>query len=335
MKVLVTGAAGFIGSNFVGRALDIEPDFSILALDKLTYAGNLKNLDDYRDNDRFRFVRGDITDAETVGPLMKEVDAVVHMAAETHVDRSIMGPAEFIETNIMGTLVLLEAAREAGVSRFLQISTDEVYGSLGPRGKFTEDTPLAPNSPYSASKASADMLVRSFFVTYGFPTLITRCSNNYGPYQFPEKLIPLFIANALEGRELPIYGDGLQIRDWIHVKDHCGALLKVLKDGEPGEVYNIGGGNEITNLELTGAILNILGKPESLIKHVKDRPGHDRRYAIDIAKINRNLGWEPSVPFKEGMEATVEWYLDNDKWLAEVRSGEYRDYYERWYGDRC
>lgn len=269
MKVLVTGAAGFIGSNFVGRALDIEPDFSILALDKLTYAGNLKNLDAYRDNDRFHFVRGDITDAETVGPLMKEVDAVVHMAAETHVDRSIMGPAEFIETNIMGTLVLLEAAREAGVSRFLQISTDEVYGSLGPRGKFTEDTPLAPNSPYSASKASADMLVRSFFVTYGFPTLITRCSNNYGPYQFPEKLIPLFIANALEGRELPIYGDGLQIRDWIHVKDHCGALLKVLKDGEPGEVYNIGGGNEITNLELTGAILNILGKPESLIKQLK------------------------------------------------------------------
>ena len=335
MKVLVTGAAGFIGSNFVGRALDIEPDFSILALDKLTYAGNLKNLDAYRDNDRFHFVRGDITDAETVGPLMKEVDAVVHMAAETHVDRSIMGPAEFIETNIMGTLVLLEAAREAGVSRFLQISTDEVYGSLGPRGKFTEDTPLAPNSPYSASKASADMLVRSFFVTYGFPTLITRCSNNYGPYQFPEKLIPLFIANALEGRELPIYGDGLQIRDWIHVKDHCGALLKVLKDGEPGEVYNIGGGNEITNLELTGAILNILGKPESLIKHVKDRPGHDRRYAIDIAKINLDLGWEPSVPFKEGVEATVEWYLDNDKWLAEVRSGEYRDYYERWYGDRC
>ncbi len=334
MRVLVTGGAGFIGSNFVRHLLEDESGFEVVVLDKLTYAGNLKNLDGLEKRKDYRFVRGDITDREAVEPLVKNVDAVVHMAAETHVDRSIMGPADFIRTNVFGTLTLIEAAKDAEISRFVQVSTDEVYGSLGPEGKFTESSPMAPNSPYSAGKASADMLVRSWHVTYGFPGIITRSSNNYGPYQFPEKVIPLFIANAMEERDLPLYGDGLQVRDWIHVRDNCRALALVLKKGVPGEVYNIGAGNEITNVELTRTILDILGKPESLIKYVTDRPGHDRRYALDISKIRGLLGWEPEASFREGIEQTIEWYRNNRNWLDEVRTGEYRQYYEKWYGDR-
>lgn len=334
MKVLVTGAAGFIGSNFVRHLLLEGSGFEVVAFDKLSYAGNLKNLDVLIGRKDFRFVLGDITDAESVRSVMGEVEAVLHMAAETHVDRSIMGPADFIDTNVLGTMVLLDAAKEAGIKKYIQVSTDEVYGSLGADGVFNEDSQIAPNSPYSASKASADMLARAWWKTYGFPTIITRCSNNYGPFQFPEKVIPLFIANALEDKPLPLYGDGLNVRDWIHVGDHCRALANVLSDGKPGEVYNIGGGNEITNLELTKSILHFLGKPESLIKYVKDRPGHDRRYALDISKIKRELGWEPVFPFREGIERTIEWYLANREWLDEVRSGAYRDYYRRLYEDR-
>jgi len=334
MRVLVTGGAGFIGSNFVRHLLEDETGFEVVVLDKLTYAGNLKNLEGLDENNSFRFVRGDITDRDTVDTLMKGVDAVVHMAAETHVDRSIMGPADFVKTNVFGTLTLLEAAKDAGVGRYVQVSTDEVYGSLGQEGKFTESSTIAPNSPYSASKASADMLVRSWHVTYDYPAIITRGSNNYGTYQFPEKVVPLFVANAMEDRELPLYGDGLQVRDWIHVRDHCRALVKALKEGTPGEVYNIGAGNEITNIELARTILDILGKPESLIKHTKDRPGHDRRYALDISKIRDKLGWEPEVDFQKGIERTIQWYRNNREWLDEVRSGEYRQYYDKWYGDR-
>jgi len=334
MKVLVTGGAGFIGSNFVRHLLEVEDGYEVVVLDKLTYAGNLRNLEGLESRGDFEFIRGDVTDPEAVRPLVGKVRAVVHMAAETHVDRSIMGPAGFIKTNINGTMVVLEAAREAGVERFVQVSTDEVYGSLGPEGVFTEESPLAPNSPYSASKAGADLLARSYWVTYGLPAIITRGSNNYGPYQFPEKVIPLFIANAMEDREIPLYGDGLNVRDWIHVSDHCRALVKVLEEGVPGEVYNIGGGNEIPNVELAKTILELLGKPQSLIKYVEDRPGHDRRYALSTEKIRNRLGWEPTVSFREGIKRTIEWYRDHTGWLNEVRGGDYRDYYERWYGGR-
>ena len=335
-RILVTGGAGFIGSNFIAMVLSEHPDCFVVNLDKLTYAGNLENLAEFVHHSNTKFVHGDICDGPLVGRLMDEhrIDAIVNFAAESHVDRSITGPKVFIETNVTGTLTLLEAARDKKVGRFLQVSTDEVYGSLGPEGKFTERTPLSPNSPYSASKASADHLVRAFGHTWGLPYNITRCSNNYGPYQFPEKMIPLMIHNALNDKELPVYGDGLYVRDWLYVYDHCAAIWRVLEQAPPGEIYNIGGCNEKANLEVIRLILQRLGKPETLIRHVKDRPGHDRRYAIDAGKIMTELGWRPSVTFEEGIVRTIDWYLDNQKWLAHVVSGDYQKYYEQMYGGR-
>ncbi len=335
MNILVTGGAGFIGSNFVRYMLDEHPDCRIVNLDLLTYAGNLENLAEIESRENYRFVRGDIADTELLEELFSGgTDAVVNFAAESHVDRSIEDPAHFLNTNVLGTQALLEAARRHGVSRFLQISTDEVYGSLGTEGRFTETSELAPNSPYSASKAAADLLARAYWKTYGLPVLVTRCSNNYGPYQFPEKLIPLFITNALADVPLPVYGDGLYVRDWIHVRDHCIALDRVLHDGEPGQVYNVGADEERNNLEITDIILRALGKDPSLIRHVKDRPGHDRRYAIDSGKIQDRLGWRPQTSFTEGMQQTVQWYIDHEPWWQKIKSGEYRHYYERMYSGR-
>ena len=333
MRILVTGGAGFIGSNFVRHLLEKGGD-RVVNLDLLTYAGNLENLAGLEDHPDYRFVRGDIGDAGLVAELMaaESIEAVVNFAAESHVDRSIDGPRLFLETNIMGTQTLLEAARAAGVARFLQVSTDEVYGSLGSDGKFTEESPIRPNSPYAASKAAADLICRSYCRTYGMPVLITRCSNNYGPYQFPEKLIPLMIANALADRRLPVYGDGLNVRDWLFVEDHCRALDLVLREADPGSVYNIGGDNEMQNIRIVKLLLGILGKGESLIEFVKDRPGHDRRYAIDAGKLTRDLGWEPAHSFADGMKATVQWYLDNKQWWEKILSGAYRDYYDSMYG---
>ena len=332
-RLFVTGAAGFIGSNFVRRALHLKTDWHIVALDALTYAGNLENLRGLADTGRFEFVRGDICDAAAVrGALAGGVWAIVHFAAESHVDRSIHGGAEFVRTNVLGTQVLLEQARQMGVNRFLQVSTDEVYGSLGPVGRFSEVSPLAPNSPYSASKASADLLARAYHRTYELPVLITRCSNNYGPYQFPEKVIPLFITNLMEGQPVPLYGDGLNVRDWVHVSDHCDALLTVLESGVPGEVYNIGGNNELTNLQLTHTILRELGRDESLIRPVQDRPAHDRRYAVDFSKITRELGWSPQIRFADGIRDTVGWYREHEIWWRAIKTGEYLHYYERQYG---
>lgn len=335
MKILVTGGAGFIGSNFVRYMLEQHPGDEIVNLDTLTYAGNLENLSDIEDDPRYTFVKGDITDRATVGQIVSNgVDAIINFAAESHVDRSIEDPGVFVRTNIMGTQVLLDAARAHGVSRYIQVSTDEVYGALGATGMFTEITPLKPNSPYSASKAGADMLVRAYHNTFGLPVNITRCSNNYGPYQFPEKLIPLMIANALEDKELPVYGDGMQVRDWLHVKDHCSAIDTVLRKGVPGEVYNIGGNNEKANIEIVKLILGTLEKPESLIRHVTDRPGHDRRYAIDNTKITTELGWTPAYTFETGMAETIDWYLTHRSWWERIRSGEYQAYYQRMYGNR-
>ncbi|OHB68086.1 MAG: dTDP-glucose 4,6-dehydratase [Planctomycetes bacterium RBG_13_62_9] len=342
-NILVTGGAGFIGSNFVRMVLAEHPDCLVVNLDKLTYAGNLENLADLVGGAsplntalRYRFVQGDICDGPLVMRLLDEhrIDAVVHFAAESHVDRSITGPKIFIDTNVTGTLTLLEAARDKNVDRFIQVSTDEVYGALGPQGEFTEQTLLSPNSPYSASKAAADHLVRAFGHTWGLQYNITRCSNNYGPYQFPEKLIPLMIHNALHDKELPVYGDGMQVRDWLYVYDHCTAIWRVLEQAPPGEIYNIGGCNEKTNLEVVETILARLGKPQTLIRHVKDRPGHDRRYAIDAGKIINQLGWKPSVTFEQGIARTIDWYLSNGPWLANVVSGEYQQYYEKMYANR-
>ena len=335
-RILVTGGAGFIGSNFIGMVLAEQPDCLVVNLDKLTYAGNLENLAAYREHERYKFVLGDICDGALVARVIADhrIDAIVNFAAESHVDRSITGPKVFIETNVTGTLTLLEAARDKNVDRFLQVSTDEVYGSLGPEGKFTEQTPLSPNSPYSASKAAADHLVRAFGHTWGLRYNITRCSNNYGPFQFPEKLIPLMIHNALQNKELPVYGDGMQVRDWLYVYDHCTALWRVLERGVPGEIYNIGGGNEKANLEIVKIILARLGKPATLIRHVTDRPGHDRRYAIDARKTTTELGWKPSVTFEQGIARTIDWYLANPKWLANVVSGQYQQYYAKMYGNR-
>jgi len=335
-RVLVTGGAGFIGSNFVRMVLDEHKDALVVNLDKLTYAGNLENLSGFLDRENHRFVKGDICDGELVEKLIDEfqVDSIVNFAAESHVDRSITGPKIFIETNVTGTLTLLQAARDKKVKRFVQVSTDEVYGSLGPEGEFTEETPLSPNSPYSASKAAADHLVKAFGHTWGLAWNITRCSNNYGPYQFPEKMIPLMINNALHDKELPVYGDGLYVRDWLYVLDHCKAVWKVLTEAEPNEVFNIGGCNEKTNLEVIDIILERLGKSKSLIRHVTDRPGHDRRYAIDAGRIMRKLGWKPSVTFEEGIRATIDWYLQNGAWLKRVVSGDYQKYYRSMYGDR-
>ena len=335
MKILVTGGAGFIGSNFVRYLVEEHPGDSILNLDLLTYAGNLDNLTGLEGREKFRFVRGDITDLGLLEELFSEgVDGVVNFAAESHVDRSIEDPARFLHTNVFGTQALLETAQRFRVERFLQVSTDEVYGSLEGKGRSDEESPLAPNSPYAASKASADLLCRAYWKTYGLPVLITRCSNNYGPYQFPEKLIPLFITNALAGETLPVYGDGLYVRDWIYVRDHCRALDRVLREGRAGEVYNIGADEERTNLEITETILRALDKEVSLIRHVKDRPGHDRRYAIDSSKIRRELDWRPETSFSDGMERTVAWYTSNESWWKKIKSGEYRDYYERMYRDR-
>ena len=341
MKLLVTGGAGFIGSNFIRHMFKTYPDYRMVNLDVLTYAGNLENLQDIAETEgkgpqaRYQFIKGDVGDAALVNRIAAEgIDAIINFAAESHVDRSIDSADVFIRTNVLGTQVLLDAALRNKVGRFIQISTDEVYGSLGPEGKFVETTPLAPNSPYSASKAGADLLVRSYFETFKLPALITRCSNNYGPYQFPEKLIPLFITNALADQQLPLYGDGLNVRDWIHVADHCTAIGRVLHQGEPGEIYNIGGNCEKTNREITHTILNELHKPETLIKHVKDRPGHDRRYAIDCTKLCQELGWSQQYDFQGGMKETIRWYLDNQQWWTRVKSGEYQDFYQRWYGER-
>jgi dTDP-glucose 4,6-dehydratase len=335
-SILVTGGAGFIGSNLVRLLLRERPDWTIVNLDKLTYAGNAESLADLRDDPRHVFVRGDIANAELVEHLFRNhhIDAVLNLAAESHVDRSILGPGIFVETNVSGTQVLLECARQAGVERFVQISTDEVYGSLGATGKFTEESPLRPSSPYSASKTAADLLALAYGHTFGLDVVITRCSNNYGPYQFPEKLIPLMIANALEGKKLPVYGDGQQVRDWIHVEDHSRALLAALEKGRKGEVYNVGSDNEWPNLQIVTRLLGILGKGTDLIEYVKDRPGHDRRYAIDARKAKSELGWAPRIPFAEGLSQTVEWYVKNRGWWERVRSGEYRTYYERNYGSR-
>ncbi|MGI9950906.1 dTDP-glucose 4,6-dehydratase [Moorellaceae bacterium AZ2] len=335
MKLLITGGAGFIGCNFIRYLLKEHPDWYIVNLDKLTYAGNLENLKSVENNPCHRFVRGDIADRELVNHLFREekFDAVANLAAESHVDRSILDPSPFIETNIKGTQVLLEAARQHGVKIFLQVSTDEVYGSLEPGDPpFTEESPLKPNSPYSASKAAADLLCRAYFRTYGVPVVITRCSNNYGPYQFPEKFIPVCITNALEGKPIPLYGDGLNIRDWIHVEDHCRALDLVLQKGRPGEVYNIGANNEHTNLEIVKTILKLMGKPESLITFVKDRPGHDRRYAIDAQKIRKELSWEPVKSFEEALSELISWYEQNPPWWNRIKSSEYQRYAEEWYG---
>jgi dTDP-glucose 4,6-dehydratase len=335
-KLLVTGGAGFIGSNFVRMVLSEHPDCFIVNLDKLTYASNLENLAGLENHPNHKFVRGDICDGALIEDIIGEykIDVIINFAAESHVDRSITAPKVFIETNVTGTLTLLEAARDKKLERFIQISTDEVYGSLGPEGKFTEQTPLSPNSPYSASKAAADHLVEAFGHTWGVKYNISRCSNNYGPYQFPEKLIPLMINNALNNKELPVYGDGLYIRDWLYVYDHCTAIWKVLAEAPPGEVYNIGGCNEKTNIEVVTLILERLKKPKSLIKHVKDRPGHDRRYAIEAEKIMTELGWRPSARFEEGIKKTIDWYLQNQNWLANVVSGEYQKYYEAMYSNR-
>jgi dTDP-glucose 4,6-dehydratase len=334
----VTGGCGFIGSNFIRYLLKAYPDYSLVNLDKLTYAGNLKNLSDLADSPRYCFVKADIAEPEKVEECVsKGVDAIVNFAAESHVDRSIVSPSDFIRTNVFGTFVLLESVRKLfpkRTIRFLHVSTDEVYGSLGETGAFREETPLAPNSPYSASKASADLMVRAYYRTYGLPTLITRCSNNYGPYQFPEKLIPLMISNAIENRELPIYGDGLHVRDWIHVEDHCRALDRVLHHGKEGEIYNVGGESEKPNLFVAKTILDRLKKSHSLIRFVTDRPGHDRRYAIEFSKITRELRWRPLVGFEEGIDQTIRWYQTHEDWWREIKTGEYRHYYERMYGNR-
>lgn len=321
-SILVSGGAGFIGSWFIRFLLEKYPQYRVVNLDLLTYAGNLDNLKDVEKHPNYRFVHGDIRDRDLVDGLMADIDICVNIAAQTHVDRSISGPSVFVETNIVGTHTLLDAAYQAKIEKFIQVSTDEVYGSLGPTGLFTEETPLDPSSPYSASKASADLLVLSYYRTYGFPVCITRCSNNYGPYQYPEKLIPLFILNASEGKSVPVYGDGLNVRDWIHVGDHNAAVARVMQDGRPGEVYNIGASNERNNLEITKLILKQLNQPESLIQYVEDRLGHDRRYAIDSAKITRELGWRPEKAFESGIAETVQWYLENPQWVQGVRERE-------------
>lgn len=320
MKLLVTGGAGFIGNCFVRYMLSKYPDYKIVNLDALTYAGNIENLDDVKNNPNYTFVHGNICDKKLVPQLVEEVDAVINFAAESHVDRSITGPEIFIDTNVKGTLNLLQATKDSKIERFLQVSTDEVYGSLGKDGYFYETTPISPNSPYSASKASADMLVRAYYETYKLPTLNTRCSNNYGPYQYPEKLIPFFISQLLKGEKVPVYGDGMNVRDWLYVYDHCAAIDVVLHKGKVGEVYNIGGHNEKTNMEITKIILEAMGKDESSIRYVEDRLGHDRRYAIDNTKIQTELGWEPSLTFEEGIKITIDWYLNNQNWMKSIES---------------
>ncbi|NMM54261.1 dTDP-glucose 4,6-dehydratase [Paenibacillus aquistagni] len=335
MKLLVTGGAGFIGSNFVLYMLKKYPDYQIVNVDSLTYAGNLENLKSIENNPNHVFVKADILDAAKMDELIGQgVDVVVNFAAESHVDRSIMEPDVFVQTNVLGTQVLLDSAKKHGVSKFVQISTDEVYGTLGATGLFSEITPLAPNSPYSASKAGGDLLVRAYHETFGLSVNITRCSNNYGPYQFPEKLIPLMISKGLADEMLPIYGDGLNIRDWLYVEDHCSAIDLVIHKGISGEVYNIGGNNERTNIQIVETILEALDKPKSLITYVADRPGHDRRYAIDATKIRNELGWQPKYNFETGIQKTIAWYLEHKDWWTRIQSGAYPQYYEKQYGGR-
>ncbi|MBJ8006852.1 MULTISPECIES: dTDP-glucose 4,6-dehydratase [Bacillus cereus group] len=336
MKVLVTGGAGFIGSNFVRYMVKKYPKYNIVNLDALTYAGNLENLKDIEELSNYKFIKGDIADRQFINQLFKEekFDYILNFAAESHVDRSITNPDIFIQTNIQGTQVLLDAAKNAEVKKYLQVSTDEVYGTLGETGYFTEETPLASNSPYSSSKAGADLLVRAYHETFGLPVNITRCSNNYGPFHFPEKLIPLMIINALNDKQLPVYGDGLNVRDWLHVEDHCQAIDLVLHKGKNGEVYNVGGNNERTNIEIVKTILKALDKPESLIKYVTDRPGHDRRYAIDATKLREELGWSPKYNFDTGIEQTIKWYLENQDWWKNIISGEYQEYFKNQYANR-
>jgi dTDP-glucose 4,6-dehydratase len=336
MNILVTGGAGFIGSGFV-RMLAAETDWRVVNLDKLTYAGNLENLAGLAEGNRYRFVQGDICDEPLVLDLMAEEkpDAIVHFAAESHVDRSILSPEPVIRTNLNGTFVLLEAARRLHTPRFLHVSTDEVYGSLEAPRQATEEFPLNPSSPYSAAKAGSDLLARSYFVTFKLPVLITRASNNYGQYQFPEKLIPLMIANAVEDKPLPVYGDGLQVRDWLHVEDHCRGILAVLEQGREGEIYNIGGSRSLPNLEVVRRVLQLTGKPETLIQYVTDRPGHDRRYALSSEKMMWETSWRPQIDFETGLARTIAWYRANAAWVTHVRSGEYLTYYERNYGARA
>ncbi len=336
--ILVTGGAGFIGSNYVKYLLK-HYDYNIVNFDKLTYAGNLENLTDIESDKRYKFVKGDICNAEEVEKAITEnkVDTIVNFAAESHVDRSILGPKEFIVTNVIGTQTLLEAARKLGTEKYLQVSTDEVYGSLPedkPEIKFTEKTPLTTNSPYSASKASADLLVNAYYHTFKMPVLTTRCSNNYGPYQFPEKLIPLMIAKAIDGEKLPVYGDGKNVRDWLYVEDHCSAITEVLHKGKIGDVYNIGGNNEWYNIDIVKIILKLLGKGDDHITYVKDRPGHDRRYAIDSSKIMSELGWSPKYQFDGGIEETIKWYVDNESWWRRIMKGEYLNYFEKNYANK-
>lgn len=335
-NILVTGGAGFIGSNFINHILQSHDDYFIVNIDKLTYAGNLENLKPSENKSNYRFIKGDICNHEIVDYLFNKysIKYVINFAAESHVDRSILGSEIFYRTNVIGTNVLLEASRRYNVEKFLQISTDEVYGSLGDTGLFTENTPLSPNSPYSSSKTAADMMAMAFYHTYGLPVVITRCSNNYGPLQFPEKLIPLMIINALNNKKLPVYGDGLNVRDWIYVIDHNKAAELVFEKGKIGEVYNVGASREMKNIEIVKLILSKLGKDENLIEYVKDRPGHDRRYAIDSSKIQNELGWKPTFEFEDAMSSTVEWYLDNKKWWERIISGEYQKYYEQLYSNR-
>jgi dTDP-glucose 4,6-dehydratase len=331
MRILVTGGAGFIGSNFIRFLLREQPECQVTNLDKLTYAGNLENLADCSESPRYRFVKGDVCDAGLVRGLLKEADAVVHFAAESHVDRSIAETAPVFETNVRGTFTLLEAAREARLERFVHISTDEVYGPI-PEGHWADErAPLLPSSPYSAAKAASDMFALAYARTYGLPVVITRAANNYGPCQFPEKFIPLIVSNALEDQPLPLYGDGRQVRDWLYVEDHCRALALLLRGGEPGGIYNIASGTERANIEVAKTVLRLLGKPESLITFVTDRPAHDRRYALDCAKLRQRFGWKPQVAFEEGLARTVEWYRANPEWVSHVRGGSYREYYDRHY----
>jgi len=332
-NILVTGGAGFIGSNFINYVLNEHDDYGIINIDKLTYAGNLENLVQCEDNPNFYFVKGDIANSELIRYLFEKFDIkyVINFAAESHVDRSILGSEVFYRSNVIGTNVLLEISRKFGIEKFVQVSTDEVYGSLDKEGFFTEETPLSPNSPYSSSKAAADMMAMAFYHTFGMPVVITRCSNNYGPYQFPEKLIPLMILNSLANKKLPVYGDGMNIRDWIFVDDHSRAIDLVFLNGKAGEIYNIGASNEKPNIEIVKLILNYLNKPESLIEFVKDRPGHDRRYAIDSKKIRSELGWKPRFSFEDAIEKTIDWYLQNETWWKRIITGEYQNYYRLQY----
>ena len=332
--ILVTGGAGFIGSNFLKYMVNKYPNDEFINVDALTYCGNLRNLEDIEKNNNYTFIKGNIQDKNLINKISKNTDYIINFAAESHVDRSIEDPEIFIKSNVLGTQVLLDAAKNNNIEKFIQISTDEVYGTLGRAGYFTEKTPLQPNSPYSASKAGSDLIVRAYHETFSLPINITRCSNNYGPYQFPEKLIPLMISNALDNKKLPIYGDGKNIRDWLHVYDHCTAIDLVLNKGKLGEVYNIGGNNEKENIEIVKLIIDYLDKDESLIEFVKDRLGHDRRYAIDSSKIQKELGWNPKYTFETGIKETIDWYLDNRQWINSVKSGEYMEYYNKMYNNK-